>query len=530
MAKEEYLNESIEIATDYFSKAGLNEEGLDIVIEEVGVEDFTEFVTELGVELNEERAARKMNVRTKGSIKKQIEKDAAAEAKRKEKKTGEYKEAPKKKAKVGGPSYATKVKPEAKKPEQKPVAKKVEKAVEKAKTKQPPKPISKGGLRDRISSAVKKGVERHKAAVKKVSSSPAAKGAKEFGKGVVSGVKDTVTFAKKAKKAVVGEEVLTEVKVSRLNPSDSKEDKKKKIQQMLDRQREWEKKKGRIPAGHATEEVVHEGKCDDCTCEGCGPDGVGHQNPCVECGEHHKDIKEALSDRAKKEVERDARNADNPLHKPGRRTLKQLTYARELALKNQKKKVTKEEVVDEAKVDTGSAEEKATARNKRNTPPGANRKFDTSVFITRKPGESLDSARTRKRRDAHAAKRGVKEEVKDKQGLDKYDRHKRMIRHKQDKYGRNVIGADYNLENERKAKGWKKKLNKEDRAFDNVVASLRKKHGKDAVITKDSPKPKPQPKAKPKPQKPLSDKEKAQREVDAQYGRTPWNKKGSLGT
>ena len=67
-------------------------------------------------------------------------------------------------------------KPEAKKPEPKPVAKKVEKAVEKAKTKQPPKPISKGGLRDRISSAVKKGVERHKAAVKKVSSSPAAKG------------------------------------------------------------------------------------------------------------------------------------------------------------------------------------------------------------------------------------------------------------------------------------------------------------------------------------------------------------------
>ena len=134
--------------------------------------------------------------------------------------------------------------------------------------------------------------------------------------------------------------------------------------------------------------------------------------------------------------------------------------------------------VDEAKVDTGSAEDKATARNKRNTPAGKDSKFDTSVFITRKPGESLDSARTRKRRDAHAAKRGVKE----------------------------------------------------DKAFDNVVAALRKKHGKDAVLTKDSPKPKAQPKAKPKPQKPLSAKEKAQREVDAQYGRTPWNKKGSLGT
>ena len=303
----------------------------------------------------------------------------------------------------------------------------------------------------------------------------------------------------------------------------------------------------------------------------------------------------------------------------------------------------------EAKVDTGSSEEKATARNKRNTPPGANRKFDTSVFITRKPGESLDSARTRTRQKAHAAQRGVKkegfsnwrdelrevaddipvtdkemekkvtekkvnnkvvinpkmseaieeiggtvlssvgEEVKDKEGLDKYDRHKRMIRHKQDKYGRNVIGADYNLENERKAKGWKKKLNKEDfvdeaakdqsskqldrgmkttqkamgvidnspygklsddkvdrmnkrlrdrrkdisgektskltkllkkedKAFDNVVSMLRKKHGESSVITKDSPKPKAQPRPKAKPQKPLTAKEKAHREVIARYG------------
>ena len=132
--------------------------------------------------------------------------------------------------------------------------------------------------------------------------------------------------------------------------------------------------------------------------------------------------------------------------------------------------------VDEAKVDTGSAEDKATARNKRNTPPGKDSKFDTSVFITRKPGESLDSARTRKRRDAHAAKRGVKE----------------------------------------------------DQAFDNVVAALRKKHGKDAVLTKDSPKPKSKPQPKRKPEK--DTRSAAQREVDAQYGRTPWNKKGSLGT
>ena len=68
-----------------------------------------------------------------------------------------------------------------------------------------------------------------------------------------------------------------------------------------------------------------------------------------------------------------------------------------------------EEVQVEAKVDTGSAEAKASARNKRNTPAGKDYDFDTSVFITRKPGESLDSARTRKRREAHDAKRGVKE-------------------------------------------------------------------------------------------------------------------------
>jgi hypothetical protein len=34
---------------------------------------------------------------------------------------------------------------------------------------------------------------------------------------------------------------------------------------------------------------VNEEKCDGCKCSGCGPGGVGHQNPCVECGGHHKE-------------------------------------------------------------------------------------------------------------------------------------------------------------------------------------------------------------------------------------------------
>ena len=202
--------------------------------------------------------------------------------------------------------------------------------------------------------------------------------------------------------------------------------------------------------------------------------------------------------------------------------------------------------VDEAKVDTGSAEAKASARNVRNTPPGKDSKFDTSVFITRKPGESLDSARTRKRRDAHAAKRGVKEdtylgELK-KSTLGSYVKKAsknladRSFDHGESEKRQHEPDASTDREEKRLKKRQQgisraaDKLTKEEKAFDNVVAALRKKHGKDAVLTKDSPKPKAQPKAKPKPQKPLSAKEKAQREVDAQYGRTPWNKKGSLGT
>ena len=358
---------------------------------------------------------------------------------------------------------------------------------------------------------------------------------------------------KKEKENVDESQSLDEVKVTKFDP---KEDKKKKIQQMLDRQLEWEKKKGKVAAGHATEEVVHEGKCDDCTCEGCGPDGVGHQNPCVECGGHHK-----------------------------------------------------EEKVSEAKVDAGKTpHQKEVDRNQRNTPPGANTKFDTSVFITRKSGESPTSARGRKRREAHAAKRGVKQEGyqrnpekgeaeerkaerdrkasgrmpprgdKRREDFEKWyaanvkeevisekdlsAKERRALPNKDfalpgkgegpqgkqagsypipdEKHARSALSlVSQHGTPEEKAKVRAKVKKKfpgiqvneaDDKAFKNVVGMLQKKYGKDSVITKDSPKPKPQPKAKPKPQKPLSSKEKAQREVDAQYGRTAWNKKGSLGT
>ena len=204
-------------------------------------------------DLEEERSARKMNVRTKGSIKKQIAKDAAAEAKRKEKKTGEYKETPKKRPSLKKPSQLTKVtgssepkkeapKPKAKaKPKAKPVAavkkvapkpkaKKKEaprtqkgamaydgpnkersqaadrvKAKTKAKQKslpkkEAPKSTGKKSVGDRVRDAIKKGVKRHKKATQP---------ARVFAKGAAKGAKDTVKFAGKLKKAVVGEEVIT---------------------------------------------------------------------------------------------------------------------------------------------------------------------------------------------------------------------------------------------------------------------------------------------------------------------------------
>jgi hypothetical protein len=67
-------------------------------------------------------------------------------------------------------------------------------------------PKKKAGLISKIGSAYKKGVERHKAA--RAKGKVPEKRVKEFGKGFASGVKDTVKFAGKVKKAVVGETLL----------------------------------------------------------------------------------------------------------------------------------------------------------------------------------------------------------------------------------------------------------------------------------------------------------------------------------
>ena len=516
----------IDAATDYLYEEGLNEEGIDLLIEEIGLDGFVEFIEGPIVELNEAeegRPAKKASVRAKkyDVVKKEVDK---ADAARKASKKGEYapsyakketdvtvydddKPAAKKKAtpakKPAAPKKAaTPKKPAApKKPAVKKAAPKtkggaivkakssaiVKRAVTKAKVKQPVKKTTKQGLRDKIATAYKKGVERHKASVGKAktevgkvvkTAKATAKQHSKHRKDFVKGISPTAK-EKKIAKGVGGavKKALTREELELLEKVKG-EDTQRRKDAAADR------RSGEV-GGEKTPKSLAPSK--------------GRQ--------YVKGTKASIGWWAKKTrkeevvVEKDLNAAerralpDKDFALPGKGKgpegkqagsypIPDKTHARmALAMvakhgtSEKKAKVRaavakkfpgikQEEVQLEAKVDTGSAEAKASARNVRNTPPGKDSKFDTSVFITRKPGESLDSARTRKRREAHAKKRGVKE----------------------------------------------------DKAFDNVVAALRKKHGEGSVLTKDSPKPKPQPKAKPKAQKPLTDKEKAHREVIARYG------------
>ena len=173
--------------------------------------------------VDEERNARKMNVRTKKTIGATIEKDAAAEAKRRANKTGEYKETPKKKRSLKKPSQLTRVTggdaPKAKKvePKQTPITKA---------TVTKPKPKKKSAKKP---PAMKKAVERKKEVIKQPEKKSfkdflsqgvkrhkkATQGARVFGKGVVAGAKKAVKFAKDVKKAV-SEEVIVESKVKKV--------------------------------------------------------------------------------------------------------------------------------------------------------------------------------------------------------------------------------------------------------------------------------------------------------------------------
>ena len=162
----------IEGAVQYFYEQGINEEGLDQIIEEIGLDEFVNFVLDASQFLTEEteegRPARKMNVRTLKSTKKK-----AAEIK------ADRSDVVKRGTPVDTIRRA-RAERSTKKPKlAQPAKPAVVQSVAKVKKTQPAKKPNKQSLRDRVGSAFKKGVERHKAAVSK----------NEFTKGVASGVK-----------------------------------------------------------------------------------------------------------------------------------------------------------------------------------------------------------------------------------------------------------------------------------------------------------------------------------------------------
>ena len=217
---EEWIDSAVEIASDYFFSEGINEEGLDQIIDEVGLEDFVDFVIDPIEELNEERAARKASAKAPSYAKVKAKVDAGDAARKKAGK-GEYadtaaakrnygdEEAPEgKTAKKKAVAKVTVRKPKAAPKKKAATAKKVEKAVKTAKKTQPTKPTSKKGLLGRVGDAVKKGVERHNKA--RAAGKVPEKRVKEFAKGFKKGVSGTVKFAGKVKKAVTNEERVEE--------------------------------------------------------------------------------------------------------------------------------------------------------------------------------------------------------------------------------------------------------------------------------------------------------------------------------
>ena len=221
---EEWIDSAVEIASEYFFSEGINEEGLDQIIDEVGLEDFVDFVIDPIEELNEERAARKASAKAPSYAKVKAKVDAGDAARKKAGK-GEYadtaaakrnygdEEAPEgKTAKKKAVAKVTVRKPKAAPKKKAATVKKVEKAVKTAKKTQPAKPTSKKGLLGRVGDAVKKGVERHNKA--RAAGKVPEKRVKEFAKGFKKGVSGTVKFAGKVKKAVSEESELVDEKIS----------------------------------------------------------------------------------------------------------------------------------------------------------------------------------------------------------------------------------------------------------------------------------------------------------------------------
>ena len=207
--KEEFeyeLNEGwvANTAAKVFVEEGLNEEGVAILIEEMGLESFVEFVYDLGEEtmLTEARAGGvRVEPVTKGGKPvgslKGGPKAAAIKRLRKEKQA--RRDAESGSSKPSGMKAALKSQSDR------------AKAVKSAKSQQP----KKRGLLDKVAKTVLDGMDRHNKAMKKAkgdiettkkAAKKAGKVAKDFGSGFVSGVKTAGKAAKAVHKLATEEE------------------------------------------------------------------------------------------------------------------------------------------------------------------------------------------------------------------------------------------------------------------------------------------------------------------------------------
>lgn len=205
---EEHIENIANIASEYFYTEGLNEDGIDILIEDLGLEKFNNFVFDLAEDytLFEARRTGRVEPVTKGGKSvaslKGGAKTAAINRLRKEKQTARSGE-----GSGSGSSGMTAALKSQSSAAKKIAMDKGKKAVEKAKETQG----SKKPLKDRIAKGVlgavkayQQGMERHKAATATAGKAlkVAAKGASEFGKGVASGVKATGKAAKDVHKVL----------------------------------------------------------------------------------------------------------------------------------------------------------------------------------------------------------------------------------------------------------------------------------------------------------------------------------------
>ena len=147
--QQEEFSEEVQIAAQYFYEMGLNEDGVDILIEELGEEEFVEFVYDIAEEyvLTEARAGG-AKIEPKLASGKAIQgKPKAASLKRLRAQKAERK--------------ASESKASAAKPSGMKASLQRQSAVSAAAKKQPKKP----GLLDRVAGAVNKGIARHNAAM-----------------------------------------------------------------------------------------------------------------------------------------------------------------------------------------------------------------------------------------------------------------------------------------------------------------------------------------------------------------------------